>query len=78
VFLRGPCRGVQEDNWVDQVQFFTVVYESRIAREAEESPLLETDARERLVKRHYVGKGLAGAVVISGGAVIACSSESNV
>jgi hypothetical protein len=45
-------------------------------REAEEFPLLEAVARERLVKTQQAGKGLAGAVVISGGAVIACSSDS--
>jgi hypothetical protein len=48
------------------------------AREAEESPLLETVARERLVKTRQTRKGLAGAVEISNGAVIACSSKSYV
>jgi hypothetical protein len=33
-------------------------------REAEESPLLEAIARERLVKTQQAGKGLADAVVI--------------
>jgi hypothetical protein len=33
---------------------------------------LEAVARERLVKTQQAGKGLAGAVVISGGAVITC------
>jgi hypothetical protein len=33
-------------------------------REAEESPLLEAVARERLVKTQQAGKGLSGAVVI--------------
>jgi hypothetical protein len=33
-------------------------------REAEESPLLETVARERLVKTQQAGKGLADAVFI--------------
>jgi hypothetical protein len=32
--------------------------------EAEETPLLETVARERLVKTQQAGKGLMGAVVI--------------
>jgi hypothetical protein len=32
--------------------------------EAEESPLLEAIARERLMKVRQAGKGLAGAVVI--------------
>jgi hypothetical protein len=34
------------------------------AREAEECPLLEAAARERLVKTQQAGQGLAGAVVI--------------
>jgi hypothetical protein len=34
------------------------------AREAEESPLLEAVAKERLVKTQQAGKGLAGAMVI--------------
>jgi hypothetical protein len=33
-------------------------------REAEESPLLEPVARERLVKTQQAGKGLADAVVL--------------
>jgi hypothetical protein len=33
-------------------------------REAEELPLLEAVARERLVKTQQMGKGLVGAVVI--------------
>jgi hypothetical protein len=44
--------------------------------EAEESPLLEAVARERLLKTQQAEKGVSGAVEISGGAVIACSSES--
>jgi hypothetical protein len=36
------------------------------AREAEESPLLEAVARERLVKTQQAGKGLADVVVICG------------
>jgi hypothetical protein len=32
--------------------------------EAEESPLLESIAREQLMKTQQAGKGLAGAVVI--------------
>jgi hypothetical protein len=35
-----------------------------LACEAEESPLLETVARERLVKIQRAAKGLAGAVVV--------------
>jgi hypothetical protein len=35
-----------------------------LEREAEESPLLETVTRERLVKTQKAGKGLASAVVI--------------
>jgi hypothetical protein len=36
-------------------------------REAEEFPLLEAVARERLVKKQKAGKGIAGAVVICEG-----------
>jgi hypothetical protein len=32
--------------------------------DAEESPLLEAVAKERLVKTHQTGKGLVGVVVI--------------
>jgi hypothetical protein len=35
-----------------------------LVHEAEERPLLETVAMERLVKTQQAGKGLAGAVVI--------------
>jgi hypothetical protein len=46
-------------------QFCTGLCEERnLAHEADESPLLETVARERLVKTQQAGKGLAGAVVI--------------
>jgi hypothetical protein len=46
-------------------QFCTEVCQERtLGREAEESPLLETVAREWLVKTQQDGKGLAGAVVI--------------
>jgi hypothetical protein len=49
-FVRQFCKGGCED---------------RIrVHEAEESPLLEAVARERLVKPQQAGKGLAGAVVI--------------
>jgi hypothetical protein len=64
-------------------EFCTGVCEERTpAREAEESPLLEDVAKERLVKTQQVGKDLASAVVISElwrlemGLLIACSSES--
>jgi hypothetical protein len=43
--------------------------------EAEESQMLEVGTKERPVKTQQVGKGLAGAVEISGGAVIVCISE---
>jgi hypothetical protein len=47
------------------VEFCTGVFEERTwERESEETPLLETFARERLVKTQQAGKGLAGAVVI--------------
>jgi hypothetical protein len=36
----------------------------KIEHEAEESLLLETVARERLMKTRHAGRGLAGAVVI--------------
>jgi hypothetical protein len=49
-----------------------------LSAEAEEFPLLEVVTRERPVKTQQAGKGLAGAVVIGGGAVIACSSKSRV
>jgi hypothetical protein len=46
-------------------QFCTGGCEERIStREAEEIPLLEAFARERLVKTQQTGKGLAGAMVI--------------
>jgi hypothetical protein len=45
-------------------------------REAEEPAMLETVARERLVKTQQAGKGLLFAVQISGGAVITCTYES--
>jgi hypothetical protein len=50
--------------------------------EAEEAPLLETIAREWLMKTQQAGKGLVGAVVIcelveiSGGTGIACTYKS--
>jgi hypothetical protein len=47
------------------VQFCTGGYEDRTrAREAEESPLVEAIARERLMKTQQAGKCLAGTVVI--------------
>jgi hypothetical protein len=46
-------------------QFCTrVCKEKTSASEAEESPMLETVARERLVKTQQAGKGLVGVVVI--------------
>jgi hypothetical protein len=48
-----------------------------VSVEAEEPPLLETVIRKRLVKTLQAGKDLVfAAVEISGGAVIACNSES--
>jgi hypothetical protein len=41
-----------------------VKIETKSARDIEESPLLETVARERLVKTQQAEKCLAGAVVI--------------
>jgi hypothetical protein len=77
-----------ENSWgtqpvVSWVVFYTGGYEeSTWAHEAEEFPLLEAVARERLVKTEQAGKGLSGCygdlwiVEISSGAAIACSSES--
>jgi hypothetical protein len=65
-FPCGPCRNVISKATSHlRVQFCTGGCGNRIgAREAEESPLLEAVARERLVKTEQAGKGLAGAVVI--------------
>jgi hypothetical protein len=52
------CRDVINKGNVTSVQFYTR------GCEAEESPLLEALAKERLVKTQQVGKVLAGAVVI--------------
>jgi hypothetical protein len=67
-FLCRPCRD-DISKWQGQTS-------SAVRRGAEESPLLEAVARERLVKIQQTGKGLAGAMEISGGAVITCSYES--
>jgi hypothetical protein len=74
VFLRGPCRDVISKGGQSQfiVEFCTGDCEERIT---EKFPLLEAVARELLMKTQQAGKELADAVVISGGAVIACSSE---
>jgi hypothetical protein len=69
---RSVPRSYLEDNWGEQVSQLSVVgqfcvggFEDRTwGREAEESPLLEAGARERLMKIQQAGKGLAGAVVI--------------
>jgi hypothetical protein len=66
-YLRGPYRDV-----ISKVSCGTVV--SREWRQDEECTLLEPVARERLVKTQQAGE--TSAVEISGGAVIACSSES--
>jgi hypothetical protein len=52
-------------SWVDSWQeFSTGGFDKRTwAREAEESPVLETVVRERLVKTQHAGESLAGAVV---------------
>jgi hypothetical protein len=55
------------DNWGYQVSCpWESVKRGLSAREAEESPLLEAVARERLLKTEQAGKCLAGAVVIYG------------
>jgi hypothetical protein len=65
VFLSGPFRDVISKEQSQLREFCTGVYQDRtLAREAEESPLLEAVARERLMKAQQAGKGLAGAVVI--------------
>jgi hypothetical protein len=46
-----------------------------VKKELERVKVLKAIARERLVKTEQAGKGLTGAVVISGGAVIACSYD---
>jgi hypothetical protein len=62
---------------VSSVEFCKWGWEEKTwAREAEETPLLEVVARERLVKTQQARKGLAGAMVISGGAVVTCTYES--
>jgi hypothetical protein len=53
MFLCDPCLGVilKTTGATNSVDFCTGVYEERTcAREAEESPLLDAVARERLVK----------------------------
>jgi hypothetical protein len=51
---------------MSSVEFCTAGCEDRNwDREAEESPLLEAVASERLMKAQQAGKGLAGVVVIS-------------
>jgi hypothetical protein len=51
--------------WPGWQEFCTGGCEDRTwEREAEESPLLEAAARERLVKTQQAGKGIAGYVVI--------------
>jgi hypothetical protein len=68
---------------IERVQLRDIRWTGRTSeREAEESPLIEVVARERLVKTEQAEKRLSGScddfliVEISGGAVIACSSES--
>jgi hypothetical protein len=64
VFLRGPCRGViLKPTGATQSVLYGGCEERTSAREAEESPLIEAVARERL-KTQKAGKGLAGAMVI--------------
>jgi hypothetical protein len=53
------------DNWGDQVKFcMGFCEEATWVLEAEESPLLEAVARERLMKTQQAGKGLTCAMVI--------------
>jgi hypothetical protein len=83
VFLRGPCWDVinkGQSQLIISSQFCTGVCEDRTwASEAEDSPLFETVARERLVKTQQAGRRLSECcgnlwiVVISGGAVLTCT-----
>jgi hypothetical protein len=59
VFLRGPYRDLISNR---QNQLLETVLHGNWA---EESPLLESVARERLLKTKQAGINLAGAVVIS-------------
>jgi hypothetical protein len=57
-------RSYKEDNGGDQVSYVQESVERGLwVSEAEESPLLEADAREQLVKTQQAGKGLVVAVV---------------
>jgi hypothetical protein len=66
-FLCGPCREVitRAVGVMSSAKFCMGGCENRtLARDAEESPLLEAIAREQLVRTQQARKGLAGAVVI--------------
>jgi hypothetical protein len=55
-------RGYEEDNWGNRV---SSVWESvKRGLEAEESPLLKSVIRKRVVKTVQAGNGLVGAVMI--------------
>jgi hypothetical protein len=56
-------RGYKEDNGATKL-VVSACEERTWGREAEESPLLEAVAMERLVKTQEAGKGSAGGVVI--------------
>jgi hypothetical protein len=59
---------------IELSQFCTEFCEERTwARQDEEAPLLEAVAKAWLAKTQQAGIGLAGIVVISGGAVITCT-----
>jgi hypothetical protein len=57
-------RSYKEDNWGDQISSVQESVKRTRGCEAEESPLLEAVARERLVKTQQAWKGLASAVVL--------------
>jgi hypothetical protein len=46
-----------------------------VSVEVEESSFLEAVTKQLIVKTEQTGKVLAGTLVISGGAVIACTSQ---
>jgi hypothetical protein len=82
-FLRGPCQDVISKEQSYFTEFCTGGCEERMwAREAEESPLLEVVARERLKKTQQASKRFSCCysdlwfVEINDGAVIAYSSKS--
>jgi hypothetical protein len=63
--LRGPCRGVvRKTVGATKSVLYERLWRGDLNAEAEESPLLEIVARERLVNSQQAEKGLAGVLVI--------------